>query len=355
MVTFTRTTWGILEWSIGYPFRTEVSEEEFMKTHKFLSASIVLFLVVSAACISPAIAVDVPTKNIPTQYTPTLVVLPTLTATEATATEVVPVTGHLMKPSDAVPAPAKTMEDVTSSGDGAPYGDSYQLNRFERPFLQDMTYVADLDINRFSIGQDQDWYYVSLQLAGSDPNNAREIHYGAEIDLNADGAGDYLIWTRSPYTTEWSTRTVQVFQDSNGDTAGQSAIEADVNSNGNGYDSLIFDGSGTENADPDLAWVSLSPDQPGLVQIAFKQSLTGPAFLLGVVSDAGLKDVSKYDYADHIAEAQAGSPVRNNNFFPLGSLYGLDNTCWEAIGISDFWLRAKTLPAHPAAGQHERA
>jgi hypothetical protein len=238
-----------------------------------------------------------------------------------------------MKPLDAVPVPVKTVDDVISLGDGAPYGDSYPLNRFERPFLQDMTYVADLDITRFSISQDQDWYYVSLHLAGSDPNNAREIHYAAEIDLNANGAGDYLIWTRPPYTTEWSTSSVRVFQDSNGDTAGQSAIEADVNSNGNGYDSLVFDGSGTENADPDLAWVRLSPDQPGLVQIAFKQSLTGPAFLLGVVSDAGLKDVSRYDYADHIAEAEAGSPVRNNIFFPLGSLYGVDNTCLEAIGI----------------------
>ncbi len=304
-----------------------------MKKNKLWAASIVLLMAVSAACGSPSIAVNVPTVNAPTADVPTLVVLPTLTATEATATEMVPVTGHLMKPLDAVPAPAKTMDDVTSSDAGAPYGDSYKLNRFERPFLQDMTYAADMDIARFSVSGDQDWYYVSIQLAGSDPNNAREIHYGAEIDLNADGAGDYLVWTRPPYTTQWSTSTVQVFQDSNGDTAGPSAIEADVSSNGNGYDSLIFDGSVIDNADPDLAWVRLSPDQTGLVQIAFKQSLTGPGFFLGVVSDAGLKDVSKYDYADHIAEADAGSPVKNDKFYPLGSLYSVDNTCWEAIGI----------------------
>jgi hypothetical protein len=299
-----------------------------VKILKFLIAGTLLFLAVSFACISPTVAVEAPTESAPTP-----VVLPTLTATEATATEAVPVTGHLMKPPDAVPGPVRAMDDVVSSATGAPYGDSYKLNRFERPFLQDMTYVADLDISQFSLSEDQDWYYVSLQLAGSDPNNALEIHYGAEIDLNADGAGDFLLWTRPPFTTEWSTTTVQIFQDSNGDTAGPSAVEADAASNGNGYDALIFDGSRTDNPDPDLAWVRLSPDLPGMVQFAFKKQLTGPAFMLGVISDAGLRDVSKYDYADHIAEADAGSSVKKNKHFPLGTLFAVDNTCWEATGI----------------------
>jgi hypothetical protein len=305
-----------------------------VKTHKFPPTSLVLFLAVIVACtLSPSIAIDIPTVIAPTEIVPTTIVLPTLTATEVTATEMVPVTGHLMKPSDSLPASAKIADDVISTETGAPYGDSYKLNRFERPFLQGMTYVADLDITQFSIGEDADWYYVSLQLAGSNPNNAMEIHYGAEIDLNADGAGDYIIWTRPPYTTKWSTSTVQIFQDTNGDTGGSSALEADANSNGNGYDGLIFDGSSTDNSDPDLAWVRLSADQPGMVQIAFKKLLTGPAMMLGVVSDAGLGDVSKYDYADHIAEADAGSPVKNNKHFPLGFLYAVDNTCWDAIGF----------------------
>jgi hypothetical protein len=289
-----------------------------MKTHKILTASMTLFVAVSFACISPTVAVEAPTENVPTW-----VVLPTLTATKAIATEVVPVTGHLMKPSVAVPGSVKTMEDVVSSESGAPYGDSYKLNRFERPFLQNMTYVADLDISNFSLSEDQDWFYVSLQLAGSNPNNVMGINYGAEIDLNADGGGDFLILTQPPYTTEWSTSTVRIFQDSNGDTA----------SNGNGYDASVFDGSRTDNSDPDLAWVRLSPDLPGMVQFAFKKLLTGPAIMLGVLSDAGPRDVSKYDYADHITEADAGSPVKNNKHFPLGSLYAVDNTCWTATGF----------------------
>jgi hypothetical protein len=56
------------------------------------------------------------------------------------ATQVIPVTGNLMKPAEVVPAPDKMIDDVESSGTGpegrAPYGDSYKLNRFERPFLK---------------------------------------------------------------------------------------------------------------------------------------------------------------------------------------------------------------------------
>jgi hypothetical protein len=304
-----------------------------MKTQLRLITGIVLLLAVGIACAAPAGGVDVPTNE-----APTALVLPTLTATDSSVTALVPMTGHLMKPVQNVPSPIKIVDDVDSSGTGqegrAPYGDSYKLNRFERPFLQDMTYVADLDIYRFSLSEDADWYYVSLRVAGSDPNNAMGINYGAEIDLDADGSGDYMIWTHPPYTTEWSTGTVQVYQDSNRDTGGPSSLQADAASDGNGYDTPVFDGSAADNTDPDLAWVRLNQDIPGLVQIAFKKTLTGPAFLVGVVSDAGLRDVSKYDYADHVTEADAGSPVKNNKYFPLKSLYAVDNTCLEAIGIA---------------------
>lgn len=307
-----------------------------MKNHKALTASIVLFLVVGTACAAPPVVVDVPTNIVATKDIATPVVLPTLTSTEA-ATEPVPVTGHLMRPSETVPSPLKVADDVESSGTGpegrAPYGDSYKLNRFERPFLQDMTYVPELDIYKFSLSEDNDWYYVSLRVVGSDPNNALGINYGAEIDLNADGAGELMIWTQPPYTTEWSTSNVKIFRDSNQDTGGPSSTQSDAVFDGNGYDTLAYDGSVPDNADPDLAWVRLGQELPGLVQIAFKKSLTGPAFLLGVVSDSGFKDVAKYDYADHILEADAGSPVNNNRYFPLGSLFAVDNTCWEALGI----------------------
>ena len=159
-----------------------------------------------------------------------------------------------MRPAEVVLAPVKMIDDVESSGTGpqgwAPYGDSYKLNRFERPFLQDMTYVAEIDIHKFGLSEDEDWYYISIQLIGNDPNDVLGIHYGAEIDRNGDGFGDYIIWTQPPYTSQWDTSTVQVFQDSNLDTGGLSALKSDSVPDANGYDTLVFDGSRGRRASP---------------------------------------------------------------------------------------------------------
>jgi hypothetical protein len=69
----------------------------------------------------------------------------------------------------------------------APYGDSYDINRLERPFLQDMTYVPDLDIVKANVGQDADWFYVSVDLVGTDPNNSLGISSGQNPHMQAIG------------------------------------------------------------------------------------------------------------------------------------------------------------------------
>lgn len=291
---------------------------------------------------TPAVLTSLPPSETasPEQATPGLP-----SAITDTATGAVPVNGHLMQPADLAPPPARLVDDADSSGTGpegrAPYGDSYKLNRFERPFLEDMTYVPDLDVRKFGISEDADWYYVSFQLVGNDPNNAAGINYGVEIDTNLNGFGDTIVFAHPPYSAQWSTNTVQAFQDTNEDSAGLSALASDAGFGGDGYETLIFDGSSQENTDLDLAWVRLDESRPGTIQVAFKKSLAGPAFLLGVVTDAGLKDVTKFDYADHFAEADAGSPVRGNANFPLGSLYAVDNTCWEAYGIQSTGFEPK--------------
>lgn len=321
-----------------------------MKKREILYLYIVFALTLGVAC-APATVANNSTPQAPPTTAPSTPLVQTTESPipqEATTesqvptsgpavTEIIPVTNHLMEPADNTPAPTKWIIDVESSGTGpegrAPYGDSYKLNRFERPFSQDMTYVPDVDIHRFGLSEDTDWYYISIQLIGNDPNHALGINYGAEIDLNADGFGDYVLWAHPPYKVQWDTTNVQVFQDSNLDAAGVSATKSDAVFNGDGYDTLVFNASTQENTDPDLAWVRITEDQPATIQFAFKKSLTGPSFLLGVVSDMGLKDVSKYDYADYFTEADAGSSVRSNQYYPLGSLYGVDNTCWEAFGI----------------------
>ena len=309
-----------------------------MKTYKILYLYVAFTLALNAcAALAPANRTNPPGSTGADALPQAEPVAATPSTSQSEVTGMVPLTGHLLTPAGNAPDPTKMVDDVESSGTGpegrAPYGDSYKLNRFERPFLQDMTYVPDLDIHKFGVSEDEDWYYISIQLIGDNPNREPAINYGAEIDLNANGFGDYMIWAHPPYQDQWDTSNVQVFQDSNLDAGGMSSTQSDAVFDGDGYDTLVFDGSTQENADPDFAWVRWISQEAAIVQFAFKKSWSGPAFMVGVVSDAGLKDISKYDYNDYITNVDAGSPVRDNKNYPLGSLYALDNTCWEPYGI----------------------
>ena len=259
---------------------------------------------------------------------------PEPTETESTGTETIPVTGHLLRPADNLPTSVKLTYDVESAGTSAPYGDSYRINRFERPFRQDMTYIPALDILRFDVTSDDEWYYVSIVLNGSDPNNDIGIHYGVEIDKDADGFGDTLVWASPPYSTAWITTNVEVYEDSDQDTAGLSSSQADPGFEGNGYDNQIFDGEDSEHEDPDLAWVRMVEGGQAIIQFAFKKDLAGAAFAIGAISDAGLKDVSQLDYNDRFEASQAGSPLRNDPNYPLGPLFAVDNTCWQTYNLT---------------------
>jgi hypothetical protein len=168
------------------------------------------------------------------------------------------------------------------------------------------------------------------------------IHYGVELDKDKDGFGDFLILAKPPYTAEWNARNVQVFADANRDTGGNSATASDAPFDGDGYESLISDVSQDIGDDPDLAWVRLSGDN--LVQFAFKREWAGEIFMSSVFADAGLKDVTRFDYADRFTEAEAGSPVRNSRFFPLQALFAIDTTCREAVGFVSTGYEPRVCP-----------
>jgi hypothetical protein len=223
---------------------------------------------------------------------------------------------------------------VTAAEKRAPYGDSYDINRLERPFLQDMTYIPDLDIETFSLSHDNDFYYVSIDLIGVDPNNAMGIQYGTELDLNADGYGDYIILGLPPFSTDWTNTNVRVYGDNDHDVSALSAEKSDAPVTTNGYETLVFDGSNGSNADPDLAWVRINFSDDANVQFSFKKSLAGSSFMYGVIADGGLKDVAQLDYVDRFTEAEAGSPVKDKKYYPLGALYAVDNTCREVFGFT---------------------
>lgn len=272
-----------------------------------------------------------------------------------TATEVTPVT-HVIFPASA--PNSKLFYDVESSATAsekrAPYGDSYDINRLERPFLQDMTYIPDLDVETFSLSKDADWFYVSVRLIGKDPNNTLGINFAVELDKNRDGFGDFIILAQPPYTSDWSTDNVQVYADTNHDTSAISSVRSDAPINTDGYDSLIFDGGRGEGDDPDLAWVRINAGPNATIQFAFKRSWAGSSFMFGVLADAGLKDAAQLDYVDRFTEEEAGSPIKNKKDYPLKALYAIDNTCREAHGFDATGFEPLLCPREipPTAAPH---
>ena len=315
---------------------------------------IAVILMVSMACNLPFLSGAPSLQESPVPAPPILATVPA-TNSNSTAmpasTNTPVVVLHVIKPSDNSPAAGSIVYDVDSSSTApekrAPYGDSYNINRFERPFLQDMTYIPDLDILNFNFTNDDTFYYVSLSLVGTNPNNPIGIDYGMEVDTNHDGFGDYLIWARPPYGSSWTTANVQVWADKNHDTGGLSAEKSDAPLKGDGYETLVFDGNTGQGGDPDMAWARTNVSKDAAVQFAIKKSLLGSSFMIGVVSDAGLKDPGKFDYNDRFTEADAGSPIKNKQYYPLKALYAVDNTCWEAYGFKPTGYEPKLCPKEP--------
>lgn len=300
-----------------------------------------------ALALMTALACTLPLSAAPTTLPPVaLSTLPPVTAplSESTsAPQSTPTVGvtpppiaHTLLPAD-VAASGGYNYDVPSDGTApehrAPYGDSYRINLFERPFTQNvMDYIPPLDITTFRLHQDANFYYVTIQLVSGDPNDPLGIDYGVELDTDHDGVGDYLIWAHPPYASAWSTETVRVYQDTNHDSGGRSPEKSDAPYSGNGYETLVFDQG--QGSDPDLAWVRLDPRSASALQFAFKRSLAGNAFLWGAWADAGLKDPAQFSYNDRFTEEQAGSPEKSEAYYPIKAVYQVDNTCWAPFGFN---------------------
>ena len=274
-----------------------------------------LLFIVALACNAPTGCAE-PTSP-PDVIEPSPIPQQTVEPTqEMASSEAQPVVSHLQTPFPDVSG-GRLVHDTDSSGTApekrAPVGDSYDINRLERPFLQDMTYVPDLDIKYFTLAQDDDWYYVSIKTVGTDPNNPLGIHFGMEFDMNKDGFGDFIVLAKPPYSSEWTASNVQIFADQNMDTSGVSATKSDAPISSDGYETLIVDSAQGIGDDPDVAWVRMVNDDKVTIQFAFKKSWSGNVFMVGVLADAGLKDVSQ--------------------LYPLQALHSVDNTFREAVGF----------------------
>jgi hypothetical protein len=66
--------------------------------------------------------------------------------------------------------------------------------------------------------------------------------------------------------------------------------------------------------------------------------------MLGVIADAGWRDPKKLDYVDRLPLAEAGSPVRDNEYYPLKQLFLVDNTCREPFGFEPTRYEPQVCP-----------
>jgi len=289
-------------------------------------------LLVSSALIIAALACQ-GTKSAPTPTSPPP---PTSVPPQATSDPVQKSDVPAVLPLKALDTEGDVDSSSMASAKGVSGGDVFAQGLLERPFNANTmdTYFPYLDIITIKGYKDDAWGYLEITLAGTDKAGKLPAQYAAELDLNKDGRGDYLIRASNPSSTSWTTQSVQAWKDTNGDVGGVLPMVADAKPDGgDGYETLVFD-QGKGNT-PDGAWVRISPNDPKTVQFAFKLSMVESPSSYAIGAWAGDNiDPSKFDYNDHMTHAQAGDPNQGYpQVYPIKDLAKIDNTCRLAIGF----------------------
>ncbi|MEW6029055.1 MAG: hypothetical protein AB1554_06170 [Chloroflexota bacterium] len=269
-----------------------------------------------------------------------------------------PDTSQLERPPAAPGFIDSQMDDETSAASAAARtvggGDDYFRNLYERPFtaVTMEEYYPDVDIRRAELAITADWVFVNIELVGAQNASRLLGNYGLELDLNADGRGDYLIYTAAP-STEWAFDSVRAWTDGDTDVGNGAALESDPPQVGNGYETLVFDQGKGEK--PDLAWARINPDDPKEVQIAFKFDLLGrrdPVFMWTAWASRDLFKPAWFDYNDHFTQSQAGSPDKSDIAnYPINAIAALDNTCRGWIGFEPTGFEVGICPVGGGASQ----
>ena len=208
--------------------------------------------------------------------------------------------------------------------------DSWQMNRYERPFNSQMqdTYYADLDILAADLGSDGSWFYLRITPYDFSAAEQKAGIYALEMDIGMEGRGDYLVLVDlGALEATWGTLGVQVYADGNEDVGNQIPREPDPITNADGYELQLFDQGRGE--DPDLAWTRLVEGNFPAIEIAFKTTLVASdaQFRWWTWADNGVKQPSGFDYHDAIPHSNAGDVYPGQEFFPANEVFALDSTC----------------------------
>ena len=216
--------------------------------------------------------------------------------------------------------------------------DSWQINRYERPFnaeSQDEFY-SDLDILSAELGQSGDWFYFRISLfEENETSGLLNGTYAIEIDIDIDGRGDVIVLAKAPgeaALSDWTFSGVQLWGDIDNDVGDNQPLVPDPPSESDGYDTLVFNQG--EGDDPSLAWVRMQPGKPAYLEIAFKSEAiyNDPTFKWWAWTDQGVDDPASADYHDTFDHPVAGDPISSQPFFPSKAIHSLDNTCASIWG-----------------------
>ncbi|WKZ46240.1 MAG: hypothetical protein QY306_10520 [Anaerolineales bacterium] len=226
---------------------------------------------------------------------------------------------------------------VTASEKKANGGDRFTFERFERPFNSNTMdiYYPELDIVDTFVYEDATWMYGTIQVVDRSAVNVSPYRFAMQVDIEADGKGDFLVTALNPPSTDWTTNGVQVFQDANSDVGDLTAMFTDENAtDGDGFETLVFD-QGKGN-DPDVAWARVSPQNPNIVELAVKRSTFNNTaiYMVNMWTGHGSLDPALFDFSDHFTHEQAGAADPElPNFYPIKAVSELDNSCRMAVGF----------------------
>ncbi len=271
------------------------------------------------------------------------------TAAEGTAEATAEPIVHTVIPQGGLTARAYAHDNENSANfddKNVRFGDEFAKNRFERPFTaNDMVYLPDIDIVDFGITSDDEFFYITIILAGlATGQDAPTGIYGVEIDRDADGRSELMLGALPAFSSTFTAENVVVLADLNADIGGNTINRPDLGFEGNGYEGIIFDLSQNIHPnDPDLAWVRVGSTESGgavrpTVEIAYRKWIFrggDEKFMWNVFAisaEQGL-DVTKFYAHDTISEIEAGSPDKGNVNYPLKGLAAMDNTCRVPLGF----------------------
>lgn len=214
-------------------------------------------------------------------------------------------------------------------------GDRFTYGRLERPFNANTmdVYFPEIDIVDTEVFQDDLWIYGRISIkdlaAGSSTSK-----YAVELDTDLNGKAEWLVVAEKPASSDWTVNGVRVYQDANKNVGGEFPMLTDSTSSiSDGFETVFFD-QGT-GANPDTAWVRISPANPNIVEFAINRAaLSNPAtYLINYWAGHDI-DPTKFDLNDSYTHEQAGAADKGLTlYYPIKAIAEIDNSCRMAVGF----------------------